>query len=76
MKSVTEFANVTLKLAAEKKAALAEGKSPEELATAMGEAMKCEGDKLKHLMNAIEVAAQNPSPRRPITAPVVDTEGP
>lgn len=60
MRSVTEFANFTLNQAIQKRDALAaEGKSPEEVQAGLGEAFKCEGDKLKHLVNAIEVASQN-----------------
>lgn len=60
MKSVTEFANVTLTAAIKKKAALAsEGKSPEEIEAGLGEAFKMEGDKLKHLVQSIEVAGAN-----------------
>ena len=61
MKSVTEFANVTLQMGLKTKAALAAaGKSVEEIATGLGEAFKYEGDKLKHFVNALEVAIQNP----------------
>ena len=37
----------------------AAGKTPEEIQAGIGEAHKYEGDKLKHFMNALEVAAQN-----------------
>ena len=61
MKSVTEFANVTLQMGLKTKAALvAAGKTAEEIATGLGEAFKYEGDKLKHFVNALEVATQNP----------------
>lgn len=60
MKSVTEFANFTLKAGLVKKAALAaEGKSPEETQAGLGEAFKYEGDKLKHFNNALDIAAQH-----------------
>jgi hypothetical protein len=60
MKSVTEFANVTLNKGLSTKAALtAEGKTPEEVQTGLGEAFKYEGDKLKYFMNALDVAGQN-----------------
>jgi len=60
MKSVTEFWSVTLvKGLNAKNALVAEGKTPEEIQTSLGEAFKYEGDKLKHFVNAIEVASQN-----------------
>lgn len=60
MKAVTEFANVILTKGLSAKAALAaEGKTPEEILQSLGESFKCEGDKLKHLAAAIDVAAQN-----------------
>jgi hypothetical protein len=61
MKFVTEFANMTLTQAIKSRAALvAEGKQPEEIQAALGTAYKAEGEKLTHLINAIEVASQNP----------------
>lgn len=61
MKSVTEFANVSLKSGLQAKQAFAaEGKSPEEVHTSLGEKFKMEGDKLKHFVNAIEVAIAHP----------------
>lgn len=60
MKSVTEFWNVILNKGLQARQALAaEGKSPEEIQTALGEQFKYEGDKLKHFVAAIEVASQN-----------------
>lgn len=60
MKFVTEFANITLKQALSAKNALAaEGKTPEEIQTSLGEKYKYEGEKLTHLTNALEVASQN-----------------
>ncbi len=60
MKSVTEFANVTLNKGLTTKAALAaEGKTAEEIQQGLGEAFKYEGDKLKYFMNALDVAGQN-----------------
>jgi hypothetical protein len=60
MKSVTEFANVTLTAAAKAKDALvAAGKTAEEIAAGLGEAFKYEGDKLKHFVNSLEVWAAN-----------------
>ncbi len=61
MKSVTEFPNWTLAKALQTKTALTtEGKTPEEVLTSLGETYKYEGDKLKHFINAIDVAGQNP----------------
>jgi hypothetical protein len=58
MKTLTEFAVVTLKNAAKTKQELTTaGKTAEELPAAMGEALKVEGDKLNYLMNAIEVVS-------------------
>lgn len=61
MKSVTEFPTHKLVQGNKAKADLAAaGKSPEEISTALGESFKYEGDKLKHFVNAMEVATQNP----------------
>jgi hypothetical protein len=61
MKSVTEFASFTLTNALKTKTSLAgEGKSPEEIEAAFGESTKFEGEKLKHFMSAMDVAAQHP----------------
>lgn len=60
MKNITEFANVTLTKGAAAKAALAtEGKTAEEIQASLGESFKFEGDKLKHFVAALDVAAQN-----------------
>jgi hypothetical protein len=60
MKSVTEFWSFALLPGMEtKKALIAEGKTPEEILAAIGEKHKMEGDKLKHFVNAIDVAAAN-----------------
>lgn len=60
MKAITEFASFQLNKALQAKTALtAEGKSPEEIQTALGETFKLEGDKLKHFVNAIDVASNN-----------------
>jgi hypothetical protein len=60
MKSVTEFWSATLTRGLKAKEALAaEGKSPEEIQTNLGETFKMEGDKLKHFIAALDVAAQN-----------------
>lgn len=60
MKLVTEFISFTLVKGLKAKAALAaEGKTPEEIQTGLGEAFKLEGDKLKHFTIALDVAGQN-----------------
>lgn len=60
MKSVTEFPTFILnKGLAAKTALTTEGKNAEEILTSIGEAFKFEGDKLKHFVNALEVAGQN-----------------
>jgi hypothetical protein len=60
MKSITEFANFTLTKAIKTHADLtAAGKTPEEVTTEMGTTFKMEGDKLKHLINSLEVAGKN-----------------
>lgn len=61
MKSITEFWNIVLVKGLNAKTALAaEGKTPEEVQTSLGETFKFEGDKLKHFMNAIDVAQAHP----------------
>lgn len=60
MRSVTEFPNIVLQKGLQARTALtSEGKSPEEVQASIGETFKMEGDKLKHFINAIEVASQN-----------------
>jgi hypothetical protein len=60
MKLVTEFPSYTLTKALTAKAALtADGKSPEEIETSLGETFKLEGDKLKFFVNAMTVANDN-----------------
>lgn len=60
MKSVTEFPSFVLtKGLAAKTALAAEGKNPEEIQAGLGESFKFEGDKLKHFVNALEVAGTN-----------------
>ncbi|MES3037347.1 MAG: hypothetical protein V4736_05510 [Bdellovibrionota bacterium] len=60
MKAVTEFPNFTINKALQTKATLtAEGKTPEDIQTSLGETFKYEGDKLKHFVNALEVAGTN-----------------
>lgn len=60
MKSVTEFWSVHLvKGLAAKTALAAEGKTPEEIQTSLGETFKFEGDKLKYFVGALDVAEKN-----------------
>lgn len=60
MKAITEFPGFVLTKALASQAALtAEGKTAEEVQASLGETMKMEGDKLKHFMGALGVAAQN-----------------
>lgn len=60
MKAVTEFASFTLTKGLKSLASLtAEGKSPEEIQTSLGETFKLEGDKLGYFVKALEVAGQN-----------------
>ena len=60
MKSITEFNSYNLSKGLEAKTALTgEGKTPEEIQENLGTTFKLEGDKLKHFVNALEVAAQN-----------------
>jgi hypothetical protein len=57
MKTITEFAAITLKNAAKTRQDLtAGGKTAEELPAALGEALKLEGDKLTHLLAALDAA--------------------
>ncbi len=60
MKAITEFQSYVLTKGLNAKNTLAaEGKAPEEIQQSLGEAFKFEGDKLKHFVAAIDVAAQN-----------------
>lgn len=76
MKSVTEFPVFTLDRGLKAKAALAaEGKSPEEIQTSLGETFKYEGDKLKHFLNAMDVASANTADlRRVVVITLADGE--
>lgn len=61
MKSVTEFPIFSLNQGLKTKADLtAEGKSAEDIQASIGTSFKYEGDKLKHFMNALDVAGKNP----------------
>lgn len=60
MRSITEFPSFKLTQGLQAKTALsAEGKTNEEIQASIGTTFKMEGDKLKHFMNAMEVAQQN-----------------
>lgn len=60
MKALTEFPTHVLVKGIQAKTALAaEGKTPEEIQTSIGETFKYEGDKLKYFMNSLEVAGTN-----------------
>ncbi len=60
MKAVTEFWIPKLAEGNKAKAAFAaEGKTPEEIQTAIGEKFKFEGDKLKAFVAAMEIASQS-----------------
>ena len=60
MKSITEFALHTLNNGLAARTALTtEGKTPEEISASLGTTFKYEGDKLKHFMAALDVAAAN-----------------
>jgi hypothetical protein len=78
MKSVTEFASFTLKAGLTAKSALAtEGKTPEEIQTALGEKFKFADDKLKHFVAALDVAEKNPENlKRVLVVQYADGENP
>ena len=55
MKTLTEFFGMNLKQAAQtRKELMDSGKTPEELTPALGEALKLEGERLNHLIQALE----------------------
>lgn len=61
MRSVTEFPVFTLNQGLKTRTSLADaGKTPEEIQTSLGESFKLEGERLKHFINALEVAGQHP----------------
>jgi hypothetical protein len=65
MKSITEFHQpILLKVLAAKAALASEGKTPEEIATSLGETFKVEGDKLKYIQAAADLVAGKTSVRR------------
>lgn len=75
MKSITEFAQPVLqKVLAAKTALASEGKTPEEIATSLGETFKLEGDKLKYIQAAADLVVGKPSVRRVLVASFAEGE--
>ena len=75
MKLITEFASPMLqKVLASKSALLAEGKSPEEVSQSIGEAFKLEGDKLKYVLAASDLAKDQSSVRRVLVSTFAEGE--
>lgn len=77
MKSITEFQPTTLtKILNTKNALAAEGKTPEEIAAAIGETFKYEGDKIKYAIAAAELAKDKTPVRRVLVASFAEGEKP
>lgn len=77
MKSITEFQPTTLqKVLAAKNALTAEGKTAEEISAAIGETFKYEGDKIKYVLAAAELAKDQTSIRRVLVATFGEGEKP
>lgn len=77
MKSITEFQPTTLqKVLAAKNALAAEGKTAEEISAAIGETFKYEGDKIKYVLAAAELAKDQTSIRRVLVATFGEGEKP
>lgn len=77
MKSITEFQPTTLqKVLAAKNTLTAEGKTAEEISTAIGETFKYEGDKIKYVLAAAELAKDQTSIRRVLVATFAEGEKP
>lgn len=75
MKSITEFSQPTLQKFLTAKAVLvAEGKTAEEISAAIGESFKMEGDKLKFILAAGELVAEQKSFRRVLVASINEGE--
>jgi hypothetical protein len=75
MKSITEFAQpVLLKVLAAKTALATEGKTPEEIAAALGETFKLEGDKLKYIQAAADLVVGKPTFRRVLVTSFAEGE--
>ncbi len=75
MKSITEFQMPTLQKFSTAKAALVTaGKTEEEMTASLGETFKLEGDKLKYIMAAAELAAGKTNVRRVIVTSFAEGE--
>lgn len=75
MKSITEFQMATLQKFISTKTALKDaGKSDEEITAALGETLKLEGDKLKYITAAAELAAGKPNVRRVVVTSFAEGE--
>ena len=75
MKSITEFQMPTLQKFSTAKAALVSaGKTEEEMTAALGESFKMEGDKLKYITAAAELAAGKTNVRRVIVTSFAEGE--
>ncbi len=75
MKSITEFSMATLQKFTQAKAALTtEGKTPEEMTASLGETFKLEGDKLKFMMAASDLAQSKPNVRRIVVVSFAEGE--
>lgn len=65
MKSISEFPSFTLqKISAAKSQLTADGKSPEEVAAAIGESFKLEGDKLRYALASSELVKDKTAVKR------------
>lgn len=75
MKSITEFSQpILLKVLAAKAALATEGKTPEEIATSLGETFKVEGEKLKYIQAAADLVVGKTSVRRVLVASFAEGE--
>lgn len=75
MKSITEFSQPTLqKFLAAKATLTAEGKTAEEITTAIGETFKMEGDKLKFIFAAADLVVEQKAFRRVLVASIAEGE--
>lgn len=75
MKSITEFSQPTLqKFLAAKATLTAEGKTAEEITTAIGESFKMEGDKLKFIFAAADLVVEQKAYRRVLVASIAEGE--
>ena len=77
MKSITEFQPTVLqKILAAKTSLTAEGKTAEEISTAIGETFKFEGDKIKYALAAADLSKDQTSIRRVLVATFGEGEKP